>query len=175
MLRLSDFVGFIKEISDKKQQVDKSGRDYFLHPIGVMCLLDMKTDKETLEIARIVALLHDVVEDNPEFTFDKLASIIRTYDCMVKPETVKLIIDSLKLLTKPTNMKYMDYIQNIIEYSEDLKYIPLYVKHADLKHNTSDERMKRLDENTMDRLYKKYTIPICMIEDKLFEIEEMIK
>ncbi len=47
-------------------QTDKGGEPYILHPLRVM--LRMSTDEE-----RIVAVLHDVVEDS-RFTFDMLAA-----------------------------------------------------------------------------------------------------
>lgn len=47
-------------------QVDKGGEPYILHPLRVM--LRMSTEEE-----RIVAVLHDVVEDS-EYTFESLAT-----------------------------------------------------------------------------------------------------
>ena len=46
-------------------QPDKAGEPYILHPLRVMLRL-----KEPDE--RIVAVLHDVVEDNPDWTLDRL-------------------------------------------------------------------------------------------------------
>lgn len=47
-------------------QTDKAGAPYILHPLRVM--LDMKDDAE-----RIVAVLHDVVEDKPDvWSFERL-------------------------------------------------------------------------------------------------------
>lgn len=48
-------------------QVDKAGAPYILHPLRVM--LAMGSDDE-----RIAAVLHDVVEDGPGWTFDRLAA-----------------------------------------------------------------------------------------------------
>lgn len=41
-------------------QQDKGGAPYILHPLRLMLQCDRDTD-------RIVAVLHDVVEDNPEY------------------------------------------------------------------------------------------------------------
>lgn len=46
-------------------QVDKAGAPYILHPLRVM--LGLKTNEE-----RIVAVLHDVAEDVPGWTFERL-------------------------------------------------------------------------------------------------------
>ena len=48
-------------------QVDKNGEPYFLHPLRVM-LSDPAWGLEE----RVVAVLHDVVEDSPEWTCDRL-------------------------------------------------------------------------------------------------------
>jgi (p)ppGpp synthase/HD superfamily hydrolase len=48
-------------------QVDKGGEPYVLHPIRMA--LSLRSQEE-----RIVALLHDVVEDCPGWTFDRIAS-----------------------------------------------------------------------------------------------------
>jgi (p)ppGpp synthase/HD superfamily hydrolase len=46
-------------------QVDKAGEPYILHPLRVM--LSCATEDE-----RIVGVLHDVVEDCPDWTFERL-------------------------------------------------------------------------------------------------------
>ena len=46
-------------------QRDKAGAPYVLHPLRMMCRM---TDDE----ARMAAVLHDVVEDGPRWTFDRL-------------------------------------------------------------------------------------------------------
>lgn len=47
-------------------QVDKGGQPYILHPLRVMLA-------QRAELARIVAVLHDVVEDCPGWTLARLA------------------------------------------------------------------------------------------------------
>ena len=48
-------------------QVDKAGIDYILHPMRVSSKMDTETEK-------IVALLHDTVEDTPA-TIDQIKSL----------------------------------------------------------------------------------------------------
>jgi (p)ppGpp synthase/HD superfamily hydrolase len=65
-------------------QRDKNGQPYILHPIRVMCRVNSP-------IARIVAILHDVVEDT-DWTFERLAAeefgsdVLRALDCVTKRE-----------------------------------------------------------------------------------------
>lgn len=65
-------------------QIDKAGAPYILHPLRVM--LRMTTDEE-----RIVAVLHDVVEDTP-WTLARLAAegfsepVVRAVDSVTRRE-----------------------------------------------------------------------------------------
>src|SRR5215469_14471918 len=67
-----------------KGQKDKSGAPYILHPLRVMGRVNSNVEK-------IVAILHDVVEDT-KWTFDDLRregfseSIIQSIDCVTKRE-----------------------------------------------------------------------------------------
>lgn len=63
-------------------QVDKAGEPYILHPIQVMLRVDGID-------ARIVAILHDVVEDS-EFTIEDLEN----------EEFSKVVLDAVAALTK---------------------------------------------------------------------------
>ena len=51
--------------SAHRNQVDKGGSPYILHPIRVMMSLNSEDEK-------IVGILHDVVEDSDEWNFDRL-------------------------------------------------------------------------------------------------------
>ena len=52
-------------VTAHKGQVDKSGAPYILHPLRVM--LSLESEEE-----RIVAVLHDVVEDSEDWPLDRL-------------------------------------------------------------------------------------------------------
>jgi (p)ppGpp synthase/HD superfamily hydrolase len=54
-------------VAAHKGQRDKAGQPYVLHPLRVMFRLHSDDEK-------IVGVLHDVVEDNPDWTFERLAS-----------------------------------------------------------------------------------------------------
>ena len=66
-------------------QLDKAGEPYLLHPIRVML-------RVSGEAERIAAVLHDVVEDSPSWTLDRLRgegfdpAIVRAVDCLTRRE-----------------------------------------------------------------------------------------
>jgi len=78
-------------------QVDKAGEPYLLHPLRVM--LRLAGEQE-----RIVALLHDVVEDAPAWTLDRLRA-------EGFPEEVVLAVDRL---TRREGEPYEALIQRIL-------------------------------------------------------------
>ena len=67
-------------------QVDKNGENYILHPLRVM--LSVKSD-----IARIVAVLHDVIEDST-YSDREISYISKTFP--------SIVLESLLLLTQET-------------------------------------------------------------------------
>ena len=73
-------------------QTDKSGQPYILHPLRLM--MRMATEAE-----KIVALLHDVVEDTP-VTFDELE----------KMGFGSEVLEPLRLLTHDKTVDYFEYL-----------------------------------------------------------------
>jgi (p)ppGpp synthase/HD superfamily hydrolase len=112
-------------------QKDKAGAPYLLHVLRVMMRLE-KMDK------KIVALLHDVVEDS-EITIEDLAN----------EGFPKKILRAVELLTKTENKPYKDYIQ-AIKKNELAKAVKL----ADLKDNMNISRLNALTENDKLRIRK---------------------
>jgi (p)ppGpp synthase/HD superfamily hydrolase len=113
-------------------QQDKAGAPYLLHVLRVMMRLNNMDEK-------IVALLHDVVEDS-EVTFEELAN----------EGFPKKILKAVELLTKTENKPYEDYIQEIKKNE-----LARVVKLADLKDNMNISRLKNLTEQDKLRI-KKY-------------------
>lgn len=99
-------------------QVDKGGEPYILHPLRVM--LAMKTDDE-----RIVAILHDVVEDTP-WTCDDLY-----WQHGFKPE----IVQAVAALTRGKNEDYFDFVRRLAPNP-----IARAVKIADIRDNLDPSR-----------------------------------
>ncbi|MCQ3035598.1 MAG: DUF1810 family protein [Bacilli bacterium] len=113
-----------------KGQVDKAGADYIHHPIKVAMGC-------TSEKSRVVAFLHDVVEDT-DITLETLSNI---FD--------KDIIVALKLVTKTNNTFYPKYLSDIKDND-----LAREVKLSDLSHNMDLSRIPNPGKWDMVRLNK---------------------
>jgi len=115
-----------------ESKLDKSGEPYILHCLYVM-------DKQTTITRKIIAVLHDLVEDT-DWDFDQL----RTYgfgDSVIIP---------LRLLTHDHVQKtYDEYIKEI-STNEDARAVKL----ADLEHNSQPFSLKGLTKADHARLEK---------------------
>lgn len=115
-----------------KGQVDKAGVPYINHPLTVASLVDTEEEK-------IVALLHDTIEDTNITEQDLL-----NYGFSNK------IVEAVKLLTHNKNVPYMVYVAKIKDNELARK-----VKIADLTHNSDLSRLKEITEKDKKR-YEKY-------------------
>lgn len=113
-------------------QCDRCGRLYILHPMSVA----EHFNDETLVAA---ALLHDVLEDNTEWT------VARLYGHGMPPEVVRLVC----ILTRQKGESYFDYIRRV---SRD--EAATQIKLADLKHNTDVRRSDGLTASLRKRYVK---------------------
>lgn len=111
-------------------QTDKGGHPYILHPLRLM--LSMASEQE-----KIVAILHDVIEDNPDYTIDSIRQAGYPDD----------ICEALTCLTKIPGEVYADFIRRI-------KPNPLAtkVKLADLADNMDITRLGNITESDLQRL-----------------------
>ena len=120
-------------VTAHKGQVDKSGTPYILHPLRVM--LSLKTEEE-----RIVAALHDVVEDCEEWPLERLRD-------EGLPEELAAALESV---TRNEGETYTEFIER-----SKTNAIGRRVKAADLRDNMDLSRI----ENPTDqdhRRTKKY-------------------
>lgn len=111
-------------------QKDKSGEDYIFHPIMVALQCDSTK-------AKVVALLHDVVEDTDttiEEIYDKFGQEIG---------------DAVKLLTHPKGMDYLEYVEEVKKND-----LAREVKIADLTHNSDLSRLREIGEKDRRRAEK---------------------
>lgn len=115
-----------------RNQKDKGGRPYIFHPIRVS--LKMKSDT-----SKIIALLHDVVEDTPWTISD-----LRNHGFN------DVILKSVDILTRKKNQYYDEYLESISSdpFSRE-------VKIADLEDNMDITRLPFIQVKDLDRL-KKY-------------------
>ena len=125
-------------------QKDHDGGEEILHPLLVM--LKGETYQE-----KIVGVLHDVVEDNDDWTFERLLDEGISEKC----------VDALMLLAHSDSLSYNQYIDRIVD-SDNM--LAIKVKMHDLEHNIS--RNKRLDER-QETVYQKHTKTLDGIKKKL--------
>lgn len=152
---MSSFLDLAIKIASEvhKNEVDKAGEPYILHPINVMCSPTLITNEE-----KAVAILHDVLESDPQAA--KYLKAVRM------PST---IMDAVYLLTRSTEDTYAEYIDKIAK-SENL--IAIKVKLADLAHNSSEKRMNNLDAKKASSLKSRYDKATLVLTAKLKELTE---
>lgn len=128
-----------------KEQFDKGGRPYFLHPLRVMTRLQKPTVAQ-----RHAALLHDVVED----TFLTIHVLERYgYDQDVL-NIVDLLSRNLKI------QSHAEYMKRIIDSGHrDV----MEVKLADVYDNMSPSRIAQLPESEFG-LERRYQRDAAMLE-----------
>ena len=120
-------------------QTDKGGQPYINHPTAVAGMVSSETEK-------IVALLHDVVEDST-ITLDDIR------DAGFNME----VVTALDCLTKRTGEAYEEYLSRVAGND-----IARAVKLADLTHNMDTSRLPDLSEQDLKRL-KKYKYAVATL------------
>ena len=121
-------------VEKHKNQTDKAGNPYILHPLHVMENVNSKEGK-------IVAILHDIIEDTDI-----------TEDYLFKIGLSKRIVDAVVALTRSEDMDYQEYIKNLSSNP-----LAKEVKLADLEHNMDLKRLPTLEEKDLERK-RKYQI-----------------
>ena len=121
-------------VEKHKNQTDKAGNPYILHPLHVMENVNSKEGK-------IVAILHDIIEDT---------DITENY--LLKIGLSKRIVDAVVALTRSEDMDYQEYIKNLSSNP-----LAKEVKLADLDHNMDLKRLPTLEEKDLER-NRKYQI-----------------
>jgi len=115
-------------------QRDKAGEAYILHPLRLML-------KFTNNEERIVAVLHDVVEDG-NITLKDLK----------KSGFSDSILNAIECLTKRDNEPYSEFIQRVISNKLATK-----VKIEDIKDNMDLTRLSSIYEKDLERISKYLT------------------
>lgn len=118
-------------------QTDKAGNPYVLHPLRVAC--DVSDRHGENHPAVIVALLHDVVEDT-ECRLDTIRELFGS--------TIAQAVDAV---TKRQGEALEDYYCRV-----KANPLALIVKAADIRDNTSLERLGMLNDEEAARLRAKY-------------------
>lgn len=128
-----------------KNQLDKSGMPYVLHPLHLA--EQMETETEVC-----AALLHDVLEDSVYTLSDLEQAGI--------PETVR---EALQLLTREPHTHYLDYVVRLRENP-----IARRVKLADLAHNSNLNRLDYVTARDRRRVLK-YRMAQAVLEDDQYD------
>jgi (p)ppGpp synthase/HD superfamily hydrolase len=121
---IEDTIRFIRDAH--AGQVDKGGVEYWKHPVSVMNRLGSDASIE----CKLVALLHDVIEDTAYTAEDLLR--------MGYPEDV---VAAVQRLSKPKGIPYLDCIQAIVASGDRMA---MAVKRADNQDNLDPGRLAKL-------------------------------
>ncbi len=120
--------------SAHKDQKDRAGAPYILHPLRLMT-------KAVGVLEKTVAVLHDVIEDTT-VTFDELE----------QEGFCREVLIALDLLTHRKNVSYSAYVDRIME-----NRLALRVKMLDWEDNLNVLRLDRLCEADYTRISKYHT------------------
>ncbi|WP_411768102.1 RelA/SpoT family protein [Winogradskyella sp. A3E31] len=125
-----------------KEQRRKSGEAYIFHPIAVAKIVAQEIGLDATSIA--AALLHDVVEDNPDYT---LADIEQLFG-----ETVARIVDGLTKISSlkkdmDVSLQAENFRKMLLTLNDDVRVI--IIKIADRLHN-----MQTMDSMRPDKQVK---------------------
>lgn len=123
-----------------EEQLDKGGMPYIFHPLAVA---EMMGDDE---LAVVIAILHDVIEDT-FVTADALLDAGFSHD----------VVDRVVILSRMKDETYMDYLARVKKDP-----IAVKVKLGDLKHNSDFGRLSVVDEHAIS-LHKRYQKAIAFL------------
>lgn len=118
-------------------QFDKGGNPYILHCLAVMSMVE-STESEV----RQIAVMHDLIEDNKQFTYAKLRELGFS----------ERVIEGIRAMTKIPGESYEEYLARVAANRDTV-----LVKLADLTHNTDIRRLKGATEKDIQRTAKYYT------------------
>lgn len=124
-----------------KGKVDKAGQPYILHLLHVMSKMD--TDEE-----RIIAVLHDIVEDT-DMTLEYLSELGYDYK----------VTRALWFVTKLPSEAYEDFITRVMAGPK----AAIKVKIADIRHNSDIGRIPSPTDEDHSRI-KKYQAALARLE-----------
>lgn len=119
-----------------RTQTDKAGRPYILHPLRVMLSL-------TDDAARMVAVLHDVVEDAPK----NAPGLPGELDDLRAQGFSEEVVCAVDALTKREAEDYEAFIERVAKNP-----LATRVKLADLEDNMNLTRFAELTNDDLQRL-----------------------
>jgi (p)ppGpp synthase/HD superfamily hydrolase len=124
---------------------DKAGAPYILHPLRVMFSL-------TSDVERIVGVLHDVVEDSPDWSFERLAEEGFSREVLAGLRGVTKLPDEEDTEADSPEIKRAKYERFVNRAA--MNPISRAVKLADLADNLDVTRLGVVTEKDARRLTK---------------------
>jgi guanosine-3',5'-bis(diphosphate) 3'-pyrophosphohydrolase len=130
---------FDLSVDAHKDQRRKSGEAYIFHPIAVAKIVAQGIGMDATSIA--AALLHDVVEDNPDYTIDDIQqlfgeAVARIVDGLTKISSLKKDMD--------VSMQAENFRKMLLTLNDDVRVI--IIKIADRLHNMQTMDIMRVDK-----------------------------
>ncbi|NRD23909.1 bifunctional (p)ppGpp synthetase/guanosine-3',5'-bis(diphosphate) 3'-pyrophosphohydrolase [Winogradskyella litoriviva] len=122
-----------------KDQRRKSGEAYIFHPIAVAKIVAQEIGMDATSIA--AALLHDVVEDSPDYTINDMEQLFG--------ETVARIVDGLTKISSlkkdmDVSLQAENFRKMLLTLNDDVRVI--IIKIADRLHNMQTMDSMRADK-----------------------------
>ncbi len=122
-----------------RDQRRKSGEAYIFHPLAVAKIVASEIGLDATSIA--AALLHDVVEDNPNYTIDDMHQLFG--------ETVARIVDGLTKISSlkkdmDVSLQAENFRKMLLTLNDDVRVI--IIKIADRLHNMQTMDSMRTDK-----------------------------
>lgn len=134
-----------------EKDTDKGGLPYMLHLLYVYRHVDSKDEK-------VIALLHDIIEDK-KITKDDLLDF----------GFPSKIVDDVSILSRKKHSDYSLYIDNLVKSASREA---LHVKLADLRNNMDMTRIKNPSVKDYERVKNRYTPSYEKILNRLKEMEK---
>lgn len=141
---LQDAITLARQAHDG--QVDKAGRPYIEHPLRVMNAVEG-------DELRMIAVLHDVLEDTPVTADDLLAAGCPRH-----------VVTAVQALSRAPDEQLEHYLRRVAANP-----LALRVKRADIADNSDPDRLRLLDAPTRHRLDTKYRKALTLLD--LYEHE----
>ena len=148
-------MAFDTAVDAHKDQRRKSGEAYIFHPIAVAKIVASEIGMDATSIS--AALLHDVVEDSPDYTLNDIDQLFGN--------TIARIVDGLTKISildkdddKPISLQAENYRKMLLTLNDDVRVI--IIKIADRLHN-----MQTMDSMRGDKQVKiaSETLYICLL------------
>lgn len=145
-----------------KYQKRKDGKPYMSHIGAVIELTYEGVSKrciydEAKDLALSLAAVHDLIEDQPDYSFEDVTDIIDRYYKKDLPVECIEFKDGLCAITKKEQgtKNYTNYVDYVTRVKNN--FYARFVKIADLKHNMSDLSTGNLRE--------KYELTLFVLEN----------